>query len=38
VLVTHNPELARRAERVLQMQDGRLVGEQAEALAVRVDG
>ena len=25
VLVTHNPELARRAGRVLQMQDGRLL-------------
>ena len=27
VLVTHNPEIARRAERVLRMQDGRLLGD-----------
>ena len=29
VLVTHNPELARRAGRVLQMQDGRLLASTA---------
>ena len=27
VLVTHNPEIARRAERVLRMQDGQLLGD-----------
>jgi putative ABC transport system ATP-binding protein len=40
VLVTHNPEIARRAERVLQMQDGRLLGAGAPddaALAAGID-
>jgi putative ABC transport system ATP-binding protein len=30
ILVTHNPELARFADRVIQMRDGRVVGDEAD--------